>query len=67
MEAAQMGGGLSQRPRRFESFPLRSYILAGSFLWYRATVQLMGLFVATLLVVVTLVGLMLWLFFHRGR
>jgi hypothetical protein len=30
-------------------------------------VQLMGLFVATLLVVVTLVGLMLWLFFHRGR
>jgi hypothetical protein len=30
-------------------------------------VQLMGLFVAALLVVVTLVGLMLWLFFLRGR
>jgi hypothetical protein len=30
-------------------------------------VQLMGLFVAPLLVVMTLVGLMLWLFFLRGR
>jgi hypothetical protein len=30
-------------------------------------VQLMGLFVAALLVVMTLVGLMLWLFFLRGR
>jgi hypothetical protein len=30
-------------------------------------VQLMGLFVAALLVVMPLVGLMLWLFFLRGR
>jgi hypothetical protein len=25
-EAAHLGGGLSTRPRRFESFPLRLYI-----------------------------------------
>jgi hypothetical protein len=65
-----MGGGLSQRPWRFESFPLRWYIPAKGrqvFPLVPWAVQLMRLFLAALLVMITLVGLMLWLFFLRGR
>jgi hypothetical protein len=40
---------------------------AGSFLWYRGDVRMIGLFVAALLLVVALVGVMVWLFFLRGR
>jgi hypothetical protein len=40
---------------------------AGSFLWYRGAVQVVGLFLAALLLVVILVGLMFWYFFLRGR
>ena len=39
----------------------------GLFLCYRGDVGVIGLFVAALLVVVALVGVMLWLFFLRGR
>jgi hypothetical protein len=39
----------------------------GLFLCYRGDVQIVGLFVAALLLVVALVGVMLWLFFLRGR
>ncbi len=40
---------------------------AGPFLCYRGDVRMIGLFLAALVLVVALVGVMLWLFFLRVR
>jgi hypothetical protein len=59
-----VGSNPSLRLSGFSSPPSEA---AGPFLCYRASMYMIGLILAALLLVVLLVGLMLWLFFLRGR